>query len=259
MTAKKELTIADKLEQLSKLQEIHSKIDEIRILKGELPIEVADLEDEIAGLETRYNKHLRDIELMNDEIADRRQRIKESQNMILKYERQLDLVKNNREFDAISKEIELCKLDIELAEKKIKEANLQIENHKKMAEEVKAKIDQKMITLEEKKKELGHIIEETEKEEQELLAKAEALASQIEDRLLAAYNRIRNNYKNGLAVVMVERDACGGCFGRIPPQTQTEIKLKKKIMICEHCGRILADVAEGAYDTEKDEYAVIAE
>ena len=250
MAAKKELTIADKLNQLSQLQKIHSKIDEIRVLKGELPIEVADLEDEVAGLETRHNKFLRDVEGMNDEINDKKQRIKDAQAMILKYERQLDLVKNNREFDAISKEIELSKLDIELAEKKIRQANEKIVEFQKLADDVKAHIDQKMITLEEKRKELGHIIEETEKEENELLAKAEGLAVNIEDRLLTAYSRIRNNYKNGLAVVLVERDACGGCFGRIPPQTQAEIKLKKKIMICEHCGRMLADVAETADEFE---------
>lgn len=258
MAAKKELTIADKLDQLSQLQKIHSKIDEIRVLKGELPIEVADLEDEVAGLETRHNKFLRDVEGMNDEITEKKQRIKDAQAMILKYERQLDLVKNNREFDAISKEIELSKLDIELAEKKIRQANEKIVEFQKLADDVKAHIDQKMITLEEKRKELGHIIQETEKEENELLAKAEGLAVSIEDRLLTAYNRIRNNYKNGLAVVLVERDACGGCFGRIPPQTQAEIKLKKKIMICEHCGRILADVAEIA-DEFEDALAVSAE
>lgn len=258
MAAKKELTIADKLNQLSQLQKIHSKIDEIRVLKGELPIEVADLEDEVAGLETRHNKFLRDVEGMNDEINDKKQRIKDAQAMILKYERQLDLVKNNREFDAISKEIELSKLDIELAEKKIRQANEKIVEFQKLADDVKAHIDQKMITLEEKRKELGHIIEETEKEENELLAKAEGLAVNIEDRLLTAYSRIRNNYKNGLAVVLVERDACGGCFGRIPPQTQAEIKLKKKIMICEHCGRILADVAETA-DEFEDALALSAE
>jgi predicted nucleic acid-binding Zn-ribbon protein len=258
MAAKKELTIADKLDQLLQLQKIHSKIDEIRVLKGELPIEVADLEDEVAGLETRHNKFLRDIEGLNDEITEKKQRIKDAQAMILKYERQLDLVKNNREFDAISKEIELCKLDIELAEKKIRQANEKIVEFQKLADDVKAHIDQKMIALEEKRKELGHIIQETEKEENELLAKAEELAVKIEDRLLTAYNRIRNNYKNGLAVVLVERDACGGCFGRIPPQTQAEIKLKKKIMICEHCGRILADVAEIA-DEFEDAVAVSAE
>jgi predicted nucleic acid-binding Zn-ribbon protein len=250
MASKKDSVVANKLDQLSKLQEIHTKIDQIQILKGELPIEVADLEDEIAGLNTRHQKILRDIEDANEQISARNNTIKEANALITKYERQLDTVKNNREFDALSKEIELQKLDVKISEKKIKEATSNIDYSKSLLDDLKSKIDVQNDNLTGKNKELGHIVEETEKEEIELTKNSEELELVIDEKLLAAYKRIRKSYRNGLAVVHVERNACGGCFGKIPPQTQAEIKLKKKITTCEHCGRILTDVDEFDEDAE---------
>lgn len=250
MASKKDSAVANKLDQLSELQNIHSKIDQIQILKGELPIEVADLEDEIAGMNTRLHKIETEIESANELIATRRNTIKEAQTLITKYERQLDTVKNNREFDALSKEIELQKLDIQISEKKIKEANFSIDNQQRQLEELKAKIESKSANLDAKKKELSFIVAETEKEENELAEKANNIEQVVDAKLLTAYKRIRSTYRNGLAVVHVERNACGGCFGKIPPQTQAEIKLKKKITTCEHCGRILTDVEEFDADAE---------
>lgn len=250
MASKKEISMEDKLMQLAELQEIHSKVDQIQVLKGELPIEVADLEDEIAGLETRLNKVERDVASSEELVQVQLNNIKEAQALIGKYERQLDTVKNNREFDALTKEIELQRLDIQLAEKRIREAKFLVENSSKTVEEGRAKINMKRAELDIKKAELDRIIAETEKEENELTAKADAVQAKVEERLLNAYKRIRTSYRNGLAVVMVERGACGGCFGRIPPQTQAEIKLKKKILTCEHCGRILVDVSDAEQDAD---------
>lgn len=250
MATKKDSIIADKLDQLSQLQSIHTKIDQIQILKGELPIEVADLEDEIAGMTIRLQKFEKEIESAREQIESRKNVIKEAQALITKYERQLDSVKNNREFDALSKEIELQKLDIQISEKKIKEANFSIDNSTKLLEDLSIKIQLKSDNLNAKKKELGHIVAETEKEEKELTAKADSIEASVDAKLLAAYKRIRSTYRNGLAVVNVERHACGGCFGKIPPQTQAEIKLKKRITTCEHCGRILTDVEEFDEDAE---------
>lgn len=250
MASKKDSIIANKLDQLAQLQSIHTKIDQIQILKGELPIEVADLEDEIAGMNIRLQKFENEIESSRELIDSRKNIIKEAQTLITKYERQLDTVKNNREFDALSKEIELQKLDIQISEKKIKEASFSIESSTKQLDDLKIKIQLKSDNLNAKKKELSFIVAETEKEEQELTSKAEEIKAAIEAKLLAAYTRIRSTYRNGLAVVHVERNACGGCFGKIPPQTQAEIKLKKKITTCEHCGRILTDVDEFDEDAE---------
>lgn len=250
MATKKDSIIADKLDQLAQLQSIHTKIDQIQILKGELPIEVADLEDEIAGMNIRLQKIEKDVEQAREQIESRKNIIKEAQALITKYERQLDSVKNNREFDALSKEIELQKLDIQISEKKIKEANFSIDSAEKNLEELKGRIQVKSENLDAKKKELGYIVAETEKEEKELSEKADSIEATVDAKLLAAYKRIRGTYRNGLAVVHVERNACGGCFGKIPPQTQAEIKLKKKITTCEHCGRILTDVEEFDEDAE---------
>lgn len=250
MASKKDSAIANKLDQLSELQSIHSKIDQIQILKGELPIEVADLEDEIAGMNTRLQKIEKDIETAHEQIATRRNTIKEAQTLITKYERQLDTVKNNREFDALSKEIELQKLDIQISEKKIKEANFSIDSAQNQLQDLTGKIESKAANLDAKKKELSFIVAETEKEEKELTEKANEIETAADTKLLTAYKRIRGTYRNGLAVVHVERNACGGCFGKIPPQTQAEIKLKKKITTCEHCGRILTDVEEFDEDAE---------
>jgi predicted nucleic acid-binding Zn-ribbon protein len=250
MASKKEISMEDKLMQLAELQEIHSKVDQIQVLKGELPIEVADLEDEIAGLETRLSKVERDVASSEELVQVQLNNIKEAQALIGKYERQLDTVKNNREFDALTKEIELQRLDIQLAEKRIREAKFLVESSSQTVQEGRSKIDMKRAELDIKKAELDRIIAETEKEENELTAKADAVQAKVEERLLNAYKRIRTSYRNGLAVVMVERGACGGCFGRIPPQTQAEIKLKKKILTCEHCGRILVDVSEVEQDAD---------
>ncbi|MDB5227999.1 MAG: zinc ribbon domain protein [Bacteroidota bacterium] len=256
MARKKELTtVADKLEQLEQLQAIHSKIDAIHILKGELPIEVADLEDEIAGTKKRVGKIQAEIDEAEEEIENRKTLMKEAQSLITKYDKQLHNVKNNREFDALNKEIELQKLEIQLAEKKIKEANFTIENHKKQIGEVQKRLDSKEKDLEIKKKELDNIIKDTEKEEKELSAKAKDMEGDIEERFILAFNRIRKSYKNGLAVVKVSRNACGGCFGFIPPQTQSEIRTKKKISTCEHCGRIISGVDDSAVLISEEELA----
>jgi predicted nucleic acid-binding Zn-ribbon protein len=245
MAKKKELTgVAEKLDQLAALQAIHSKIDQIKILKGELPIEVADLEDEISGLEKRIEKLGNDIKDANENIATRKQSIKDANALITKYDKQLTNVKNNREYDALNKEIELQKLEIQLAEKKIKDGTFSLESLNNSLAIAETKHEQKIKDLAAKKKELGHIIEETEKEEQELNKSAAEVSEHIEERLFTAYSRIRNSYKNGLAVVNVERNSCGGCFGFIPAQTQSEIRTKKRLTVCEHCGRILYDVKD---------------
>lgn len=253
MSKKKELTgVSEKLDELGHLQAIHSKIDEIQILKGELPIEVADLEDEIAGMEKRLHKIEDEIKEAEEEVATRKANIKEATALITKYEKQLHNVKNNREYDALNKEIELQKLDIQLSEKKIKEGGFTVENLQTLLEETGKKIDVKKKDLVAKKKELNQIIADTEKEEKELQAKADGVAQNIEERLLTAYNRIRTSYKNGLAVVQVKRNSCGGCFGYIPPQTQSEIRSKKRIMTCEHCGRIFFDVEDNVVLSEEE-------
>jgi predicted nucleic acid-binding Zn-ribbon protein len=242
MAKTKELTIADKLDQLLNLQKIHSKIDQIHTLKGELPMEVSDLEDEIEGLKLRITKASADITNKEEEINSRKNAIKDAKDLVLKYEKQLDNVKNNREYDALTKEIEMQNLDVQLHEKRIKDANFETEKGKEIIVEIQSRLDSKTQNLVAKKAELDHIIQDTDKEENDLVEKAEKISSKIEERLLNAYNRTRKSYKNGLAVVYVERNACGGCFGNVPPQTQVEIKQKKKIVLCEHCGRILVDV-----------------
>ncbi|MCO5229786.1 MAG: C4-type zinc ribbon domain-containing protein [Chitinophagales bacterium] len=250
MASKKDNIIAEKLDNLSKLQSIHTKIDQIQVLKGELPIEVADLEDEIAGIAIRIQKTNQDIAAAEENISTRRNAAKDAQALIVKYERQLDTVKNNREFDALSKEVELQKLDIQLAERDIKRFEFAITSSTEQLENLNAQIENKNANLKEKQDELGNIVAETEKEESELNAAAQEIIETIEPKLLAAYNRIRNSFRNGLAVVQVERNACGGCFGKVPPQTQAEIKLKKKIISCDHCGRILTDVEDFDEDAE---------
>ena len=250
MAAKKKTVSVDKkLKQLTQLQNIHTQMDKIKILKGELPMEVADLEDEVSGMNIRREKIKNQIEEDQANIVDRKHLIKDNENLILKYDNQLNSVKNNREFDALSKEIEMRKLDIQLAEKKIKETEFTLSSSERLLQDIEKQLENATANLEIKKNELGHIVAETEKEEKELENQATEIEEEIEPKLLTAYKRIRSSYRNGLAVVMIERDACGGCFGKIPPQVQSEIKLKKKISICEHCGRILADVD----DTELDE------
>ncbi len=236
-----EISIEEKLRKLFELQKIDSKIDEIEILKGELPIEVSDLEDEVTGLETRLknlNDTVKDIEKEGLKYTTR---ISEGEALIKKYTKQLDDVKNNREFDALSKELEMQKLEIQLAEKKARDINDKAGAKNAVIKEAKEKLKAKKANLDVKKDELKSIIAKTEKEEKALRKNAAAAEGVIEERLLKAYHRIRNNYRNGLALVAIERDACGGCFNQIPPQIQLEVSQRKKIIACEHCGRILVD------------------
>lgn len=240
-TTKKEFSVEDKLRALYQLQTIDSQIDNIRILRGELPLEVEDLEDEIAGLETRIEKFNAEVSDLEVSITDRKNAITDSKNLIKKYEEQQNNVRNNREFDALSKEIEFQKLEIELAEKKIKEAQATISSKKEIIDAANEKLDTLKKDLAHKKGELDDIVAETEKDEKSLGKKSEEAAKVIDDRLLVAYNRVRGSARNGLAVVPVDRKACGGCYSNVPPQRQLDIRSRKKIIVCENCGRILVD------------------
>ncbi len=237
----KEFSVEEKLNSLVTLQKIESKLDEIRILKGELPMEVADLEDEIQGLHARQTRIEEEINGVTEFIQQRKDAIKESEALIKKYEKQSDNVKNNREFEAINKEIEMQQLEIKLAEKHIKDATEEIADKAVLLEKAKKNIASKETTLANKKGELEKIIAANEKEEKHFNKLASEAREQVDSRLLTSYDKIRRSYRNGLAVVPVERDACGGCFYSIPPQKQSEIKQHKKVMVCENCGRILVD------------------
>ena len=236
-----DISVEQRLQALYNLQQIDSQIDKIKIVRGELPLEVQDLEDEIAGLETRVANFRQEIEALNDEITERENAKKESEALIAKYKDQQMNVRNNREFDSLTKEIEFQNLEIQLAEKKVKESKFRIENLGTDIEEADSRFKERTVDLEAKKAELTDIVAETEKEEQDLKDSSKENGKFIEDRLLTAYQRIRENARNGLAVVQVERDACGGCFNKIPPQHQLDIKMHKKIIVCEYCGRILID------------------
>lgn len=236
-----EISVEEKLRALYSLQLVDSKIDDILKLRGELPLEVQDLEDEIAGLETRRQKYLEEIKSNDQKIANKRQEIKRAEDLIRKYTEQQKNVRNNREYDAINKEIEFQQLEIQLCEKHIKEFSARNEELKADLSSIEQLLQKRNENLEQKKKELQEIIEETQKEENDLRRKSEELQKYIEPRLLTAYKRIRSSMRNGLAVVKVERDACGGCFAKIPPQRQLEIRSRKKIIVCEYCGRILID------------------
>ncbi|MBX2931262.1 MAG: hypothetical protein KF781_04870 [Chitinophagaceae bacterium] len=241
MAAVKEFSVEEKLVSLIKLQKIDSKLDEFKILKGELPLEVKDLEDEIAGLHARKNRIEEEINGITEFIESRKEAIKDAEALIKKYDKQSSNVKNNREFEAINKEIEMQQLEMKLAEKNIKDATEEIGEKAKALEIAKKNIATKEGVLNHKKEELEKIITDTEKEETQFRKKSDSARKEIEDRLIYSYDRIRNNYRNGLAVVPVERDACGGCFNAVPPQKQSEIRLHKKITVCENCGRILVD------------------
>lgn len=241
--AKTTIGVADRLQQLYVLQTNDSKIDEIQILKGELPIEVSDLEDDIVGLETRITKLKDKIAEMDSEISSHNANIKESGILTERYEKQLDQVKNNREFEALTKEIEMQKLEIQLSEKKIGAVELTKEAKTLTLEETLERMRIKQENLDSKKVELEKIIEKTDAEEKKLNKASEGVRKDIDQRLLRSYDRIRARYRNGLAVVNVMRDSCGGCFNRIPPQLQIEIGTYKNIMACEHCGRVLVDDA----------------
>ena len=244
-----EQTVEQKLKALYELQTIHTKVDKIRQVRGELPMEVADLEDDVAGLETRIQKIKSELDDLEDDIVTRKNLIKESQANIKKYETQLNEVKNNREYDAISKEVEIQGLDIQVSEKKIREFGFEIVTKTQVYEKALADLDARKSDLDAKKAELGTITAETEKEENELTAQAEKAKAGIDERLLIAYTRLRGNAKNGLAVVTIQRDSCSGCFNQIPPQRQSDIRQRKKIIVCEHCGRILVD-EQMALETE---------
>jgi predicted nucleic acid-binding Zn-ribbon protein len=237
----KEYSVEEKLSSLVNLQKVDSKLDEIRILKGELPMEVADLEDEIQGLHARQMRIEEEINGITDFINQKKEAIKEAEALVKKYEKQSENVKNNREFEAINKEIEMQQLEVKLCEKHIKDANEEIAEKAVTLEKAKKAIAAKDSVLNTKKSELEKIITSTEKEEKNFNKSAEDAREHVDDRLLASYEKIRQNYRNGLAVVPVERDACGGCFYSIPPQKQSEIKQRKKVMVCENCGRILVD------------------
>lgn len=239
----KDLTVEEKLRALYRLQKVLTSIDKIRVTRGELPLEVQDLEDEVAGLQTRILKCNNDIKNNNQEIAANKIKMHDAQEMIAKKEEASHNVANNREYEAILKEIEFQKLEIVLAEKKIQNATNEISTKTQDKETAEIKLEERKVDLEHKKAELNEIIEETRTEEEKLIKEAKELESVIEERLLAAFKRIRKNARNGLAVVTVDRNACGGCFNKIPPQRQLDIKMRKKIIVCEYCGRILVDDA----------------
>lgn len=236
-----ELTVEDKLIALFKLQLIDSKIDKIRTIRGELPLEVQDLEDQCSGLETRINNFLDDIKEIENQIIEKNNAIKESKTLIKRYEEQQSNVRNNREYEALSKEIEYQNLEIQLNEKRLREFTSDLELKKQEIENTNANLNHLKSELELKRSELDDIIAETEKEEKDLSEQSFKYSKNIDTRLLKSYKSIRSNARNGLAIVQIERDACGGCFNKIPPQRYLDIKMHKKIIVCEYCGRILTD------------------
>jgi predicted nucleic acid-binding Zn-ribbon protein len=241
MATVKDFSVEEKLTAVLTLQKIDSKIDEIKTLKGELPMEVKDLEDEIEGLQTRIQNIDAEINSINSFVEQKTNAKKEAQALIKKYEKQQDNVKNNREFEAINKEMELQELEVKLNDKHIKDAAIEQKEREVQRNRTQEKITDLEDALKAKKSELEKIIGETEKEEKALSAKSDEAKEKVDPRLLSAYDRIRHSYRNGLAVVPIMRDSCGGCFNVIPPQRQSEIRQHKKIIVCEHCGRILVD------------------
>lgn len=239
-----ESTVAQKLEAIHNLQLIDSRLDSIIKVRGALPEEVQDLEDEIAGYETRLEKFNNEIQSFEDEIKALKESIKDSEKLIKKYQDQQMNVRNNREYDAITKELELQDLEIQVAKKKIGEAGVRIDTKKHDLDELTEVMKDRQKDLDLKKDELSTIISESENEEAKLNADREKAVKKVEERLLKSYTKIRANAKNGLAVVMVKRGACGGCFNTVPPQRQADIREKKKLIVCEHCGRILAGVED---------------
>ena len=236
-----DLSVEEKLKTLYQLQTTLSAIDEKKALRGELPLEVQDLEDEIAGLNTRMDKIRGEIADFQQAITQKRGEIEDAKSSVERYKSQLNDVKNNREYDTLSKEIEFQELEIELCNKKIREANVKVEERSHDLEQAEELIKDRQIALDEKKSELDEIMDETRAEEEKLKEKAKELELKIEERLLTSYKRIRKNARNGLGIVYVQRDACGGCFNKIPPQRQLDIKMHKKIIVCEYCGRIMID------------------
>lgn len=236
-----EMSVEQKLKTLYQLQTTLSEVDKIKTLRGELPLEVQDLEDEIAGFTTRLNKYEEEVASREADIEMKQHKIAEAKSLMDRYQEQQKDVKNNREYDMLSKEIEFQTLEIELQNKKIGEARASIEKRLQEIEECKAVLDDRQQALAEKKAELDDIVAETKAQEEKLREKGKTLEVQIEPRLLTAFKRIRKNSRNGLGIVYVQRDACGGCFNKIPPQRQLDIRMRKKIIVCEYCGRIMID------------------
>ncbi len=239
-----DIPIEDKLNALYQLQQVHSEIDKINILRGELPLEVQDLEDEIAGLHTRIKNFQDEMRQLETAVSNKKNEIVNAQNLIKKYQEQQNNVRNNREFDSLAKEIEFQTLEIELCEKRIREFAAQNAEKQEAIDAAKQLMNDREADLKNKRSELSDITSDTEKEEQHLIKKAAEIEAKIEPRLINAYKRIRANARNGLAVVTVQRDACGGCFANIPPQRQLDIRSRKKVIVCEYCGRILVDNPE---------------
>ncbi|MDD6124178.1 MAG: C4-type zinc ribbon domain-containing protein [Bacteroidales bacterium] len=246
-----DMSVEQKLKNLYQLQTMLSEIDRIKILRGELPLEVQDLEDEIEGLTHRMGKYNEDVEACKADIAAKKAKINEAQQAIARYKEQLNDVKNNREYDMLSKEIEFQSLEVELQNKRIGEAQRAIENRKADIETARHQLEERRADLDVKKAELDEITAETKAEEEKLREKAKNLEQSIEPRLLTAFKRIRKNTRNGLGIVYVQRDACGGCFNKIPPQRQLDIRMRKKIIVCEYCGRIMIDPELAGVKIEK--------
>ncbi len=248
-----ELTVEQKLKALFQLQTMLSKIDEIKTLRGELPLEVQDLEDEIAGLSTRIERIKTEIAELKSSIATKKIEIETAKSAVAKYKEQQENVRNNREYDFLSKEIEYQTLEIELCEKRVKEFSAQEQEKTIEVEKSVAALDERQKDLDVKKNELDEIISETKQEEEVLRDKAKELETKIEARLLQSFKRIRKNSRNGLGLVYVQRDACGGCFNKIPPQRQLDIRSRKKIIVCEYCGRIMIDPELAGVNEHKEE------
>lgn len=246
-----ESTVAQKLDSLKKLQQFDSKLDEIVKVRGALPEEVRDLEDEIVGYQTRIAKYNSEIDEQDEEISNNKNAIVEANKLVKKYDEQQINVRNNREYDAITKETELQTLEIQICEKRINEAGIRIEAKKVEIGETKSILDERNKDLESKKKELIMITSESLEEENKLKESREKAAGKVEERIRNSYNKIRNNARNGLGVVSIARNACGGCFAVVPPQRQAEVRERKKIIVCEHCGRIFVDIEDVVVVEEK--------
>lgn len=239
--SEKEISVEEKLKALYELQTVATEIDKIKTLRGELPLEVQDLEDEIAGLQTRIDNYTTEVQDLQKQAAAHKSEIAEAKTKIEKYTEQQDNVRNNREYDFLSKEIEFQTLEIELSEKRIRDAQAAISFKNEEITNATGLLNERKIDLTQKKSELDEIVSETKQEEEKLRERAKEIEGMIEPRLLTAFKRIRKNVRNGLSVVTIQRDACGGCFNKIPPQRQMEIRLRKKVIVCEYCGRILVD------------------
>lgn len=233
--------VEDKLRDIFELQQVESEIDKIQTLRGELPLEVQDLEDELVGLDTRIKNFEDEIKELENAISKKKVEISDAQSLIKKYETQQNNVRNNREFDSLSKEVEFQSLEIQLCEKRIKEFAIRLQEKMTVTADSRIIFEERKRDLEAKKKELDEIISETRIDEENLNVRSQVIAGRIDERLVSAYRRIRKNARNGLGVVTVQRDACGGCFNRIPPQRQLDIRSRRKIIVCEYCGRILVD------------------